>query len=151
MVINDPIDHRQYAAFGHKDENGSLDTIYRVAERLPDVDEWMLHEFDKEFLPAKTTTSTGHTIEYKNIDKGSKTGTVVVKETASGTVLWQQDNLPLSDDFENVHDEAQNTMKSGGMNQRNKKRKWPTWVRKWQPAQLALRAYQWEPRRWLRP
>lgn len=121
MIINDPINKRQYALFGHKDGTGTLDTIYQILETFPGTEDWLAHEFDEDFLPTKTTTSTGHTIEYTNLDKNLPSkGTVTVKETTTGKVLFQKDALDFSDDFAGVHKEAKKIIKSGNVRQRNK-------------------------------
>lgn len=121
MVINDPYVNKQFAAFGKKDKDGNMDTIIHILVRFPDSGEWLSHEFDENFEPTQTTTSTGQTIDYTNIDEGANTFSVDIKETNSGTVLWHQDNLPLPDYYKESQDQAENIANSGGTRQRNKK------------------------------
>ena len=113
FIINDPIDKKQYAAFGPKNEEGEMDSIKVIIENFVENDGWLSHELDENFIPKETTTSTGHTIEYHDIDVPSKTGSVRVKETASGKILWEKSNLPLPDNFYDLADEIKERQKNG--------------------------------------
>lgn len=113
FIVNDPIDKKQYAAFGPKDDEGRMDSIRFIMENFADNDGWLSHELDENFIPKETTTSTGHTIEYKDIDVVSKTGSVKVKETTSGRVLWERSNLPLPDNFYELADEMKERQRNG--------------------------------------
>ncbi len=111
FIVNDPIDKKQYAAFGPKNESGQMDSIRFILENFTENDGWLSHELDESFIPKETTTSTGHTIEYKDIDRPSKTGSVRVKETGTGKVIWEKSNLPLPDNFYGLADEIKERQK----------------------------------------
>ena len=99
LIVNDPISGLEYAAFGHKKSNGKLDSVKFIIQTDPATGVWLAHEFDEEHTIKNTTTSTGQTIEYSNIDFPAKTATVKVTETATKTVIWSKNNHKLNDDF----------------------------------------------------
>ena len=113
FIINDPIDKKQFAAFGPKNEKGQMDSIKFIMENFPENDGWLSHELDENFMPKETTTSTGHTIEYNGIDVAAKTGSIRVKETASGKVLWEKSNLLLPDNFYDLANGIKEHQKDG--------------------------------------
>ena len=117
FLINDPIDKKQYAAFGPKNKNGEMDSIKFIMENYTETDGWLSHELDENFMPKETTTSTGHTIEYKDLDVASKTGSIRVKETNSGKVLWEKSNLPLPDNFYDLANEIKEHRKNNAYKQ----------------------------------
>ncbi|MBX2921783.1 MAG: VWD domain-containing protein [Chitinophagaceae bacterium] len=117
FIVNDPIDKKQYAAFGPKNEKGQMDSIKFIMENFTENGEWLSHELDENFLPKETTTSTGHTIEYTDIDAASNTGSVRIKETTSGKVLWEKSNLPLPDNFYDLADGIKEHQKNGKYNE----------------------------------
>lgn len=113
MIINDPIDKKQYAAFGPKNEDGQMDSIKFIMENFTENDGWLSHELDENFIPKQTTTSTGHTLEYYDIDPVSKTGSIRVKETSGGRVLWEKSKLNLPDNFYDLADGIKERQKDG--------------------------------------
>ncbi|MFT4017311.1 MAG: VWD domain-containing protein [Agriterribacter sp.] len=113
FIVNDPLDKKQYAAFGSKNEEGQMDSIKFIMENYTENEGWLSHELDENFIPKETTTSTGHTIEYRDIDAGSGTGTIRVKETANGKVLWEKSGLPLPDNFYDLADKIEEYRKDG--------------------------------------
>lgn len=98
VIINDPISHKQFAGFGHKNEYGEMDTLIFLVETDMQTGEWLAHEYSTSGLPASTRTSTGHTIEY-TFNEPAKTGSAVVKETSSGKELYRISDEELLDDF----------------------------------------------------
>lgn len=105
FIVNDPIDKKQFAAFGSKNEEGEMDSIKYIMENFVENDGWLSHQLDENFMPVETTTSTGHTIEYYDINKPAKKAGVRVKETQSGKVLWEKPDLNLPDNFYDIADE----------------------------------------------
>src|SRR5687767_5662699 len=99
LIVNDPISGLEYAAFGHKKSNGKLDSIRFIIQTDPATGVWLAHEFDEEHTIKNTTTSTGQTIEYSDIDIPAKTATIKVSETNTREVIWTKNNHKLNDDF----------------------------------------------------
>ncbi|MBO9565425.1 MAG: VWD domain-containing protein [Niastella sp.] len=95
LLINDPMSNNQYATFGHKDSTGLLDSISVIIVKQPGSDEWLAHEVSSDYVPQRTTTSTGQTIGYHNLDPVGKTGTIVVKDTKSGNEIYRGSGLKL--------------------------------------------------------
>ncbi|MDO1448233.1 VWD domain-containing protein [Rhodocytophaga aerolata] len=118
LMINDPVSGKQFAASGPKNEQGKLDSIYFFIESEPETGKWLAHEISEDYTPVKTTTSTGHTLEYTAIDPVTETGTITVTETNSGHVVWEGNNLKFDHTFfenrEQARQRGANIRKSKG-------------------------------------
>ncbi|MGN6493706.1 MAG: VWD domain-containing protein [Agriterribacter sp.] len=99
ILINDPIGKMQYGIFGKKDEDGKLDSVILIIETDPTSGGWMSHEFNEDYTPKSTTTSTGHTVEYEDFDEATKTGSVTIKNTSSGAVIHKSGKLTFPDNI----------------------------------------------------
>ena len=113
LLINDPISKMQYAGFGPKNDDGELDSLIFLVETDMETGGWLAHELNDDYMPSSTNTSTGHTLEYHDFDPATKTGSITIKETATGKILHQTGKIPLGND-------AWNNL--GKMQELNKKR-----------------------------
>jgi hypothetical protein len=114
LLINDPIIKMQYAAFGKKKNNGELDTLLFIVETDMETGGWLAHELNEDYTPSSTSTSTGHTIEYENFDESTKTGSITIKETATGRVIHRTGKVPINDGVWNNLDRMKEINKKRG-------------------------------------
>lgn len=104
IIINDTISGIQYAGSGPKGTDGKMDTLLFIVEHDTETGGWMTHEFNEDYTPKETNTSTGHTIEYSDLSEPNQSGSIKVTETKSGNTVWEERNVKFNKTFyENIY------------------------------------------------
>ncbi|GAB3998695.1 hypothetical protein GCM10028807_47070 [Spirosoma daeguense] len=97
LLINDPDQNRQLAAFGNKDSAGDLVDIRYILCVNPAKQIWLIYELDSDHTPKSVRTSTGHLLTISNFDRVSKTFSVTITEYAIGKELLKKSKIAIDD------------------------------------------------------
>jgi hypothetical protein len=90
LVINDPINKRQYAVFGKRNADGEMTSVSNILSSEPSTGRWVSTDFDTQGRPTGFHTGDGHSVGIsRNPDDSYRTRTY---ETATNRTLAETES-----------------------------------------------------------